>query len=132
MQREKPLESIVKQTKRVGFGVAILYALMLAVYAVLGRFSLAVLLGGMLGGGYGTLNFFLLGMTIQKAAAMKDENMARLKIKSSYSTRMIGMVLLAVLSFAIPFIDGISCLIALLFPRAVILVMQLTGRIKDD
>ena len=47
------------------------------------------------------------------------------------STRMIGMLILAVVAFALPFVEGIPCLIALLFPRATIFVLQVTGQIKD-
>lgn len=131
MQGEKPQQSIVKETKRIGVGTVIMLVVMLAVYAVLGKFTVGVLLGGLLGSAYAIFNFFLLGMTLQKAASMTDQQMAHMKIRSSYSTRMIGMLILAVVAFALPFVEGIPCLIALLFPRATIFVLQVTGQIKD-
>ena len=131
MQGEKPQQSIVKETKRIGVGTVIMLVVMLAVYAVLGKFTVGVLLGGLLGSAYAIFNFFLLGMTLQKAASMTDQQMAHMKVRSSYSTRMIGMLILAVVAFALPFVEGISCLIALLFPRATIFVLQVTGQIKD-
>ena len=127
MQGEKPQQSIVKETKRIGVGTVIMLVVMLAVYAVLGKFTVGVLLGGLLGSAYAIFNFFLLGMTLQKA----DQQMAHMKVRSSYSTRMIGMLILAVVAFALPFVEGIPCLIALLFPRATIFVLQVTGQIKD-
>ena len=90
-----------------------------------------MLLGGLLGSAYAIFNFFMLGMTLQKAASMTDQQMAHMKVRSSYSTRMIGMLILAVVAFALPFVEGISCLIALLFPRATIFALQVTGQIKD-
>ena len=131
MQGEKPQQSIVKETKRIAVGTVIMLVVMLAVYAVLGKFTVGVLLGGLLGSAYAIFNFFMLGMTLQKAASMTDQQMAHMKVRSSYSTRMIGMLILAVVPFALPFVEGIPCLIALLFPRATIFVLQVTGQIKD-
>ena len=131
MQGEKPQQSIVKETKRIAVGTVIMLVVMLAVYAVLGKFTVGVLLGGLLGSAYAIFNFFMLGMTLQKAASMSDQQMAHMKVRSSYSTRMIGMLILAVVAFALPFVEGIPCLIALLFPRATIFVLQVTGQIKD-
>ena len=131
MQGEKPQQSIVKETKRIAVGTIIMLVVMLAVYAVLGKFTVGVLLGGLLGSAYAIFNFFMLGMTLQKAASMTDQQMAHMKVRSSYSTRMIGMLILAVIAFALPFVEGIPCLIALLFPRATIFALQITGQIKD-
>ena len=131
VQGEKPQQSIVKETKRIAVGTVIMLVVMLAVYAVLGKFTVGVLLGGLLGSAYAIFNFFMLGMTLQKAASMTDQQMAHMKVRSSYSTRMIGMLILAVIAFALPFVEGIPCLIALLFPRATIFVLQITGQIKD-
>ena len=131
MQGEKPQQSIVKETKRIAVGTVIMLVVMLAVYAVLGKFTVGVLIGGLLGSAYAIFNFFMLGMTLQEAASMTDQQMAHMKVRSSYSTRMIGMLILAVVAFALPFVEGISCLIALLFPRATIFVLQVTGQIKD-
>ena len=131
VQGEKPQQSIVKETKRIGVGTVIMLVVMLAAYAVLGKFTVGVLLGGLLGSAYAIFNFFLLVMTLHKAASMTDQQMAHMKVRSSYSTRMIGMLILAVVAFALPFVEGIPCLIALLFPRATIFVLQVTGQIKD-
>ena len=131
VQGEKPQQNIVKETKRIAVGTVIMLVVMLAVYAVLGKFTVGVLIGGLLGSAYAIFNFFMLGMTLQKAASMTDQQMAHMKVRSSYSTRMIGMLILAVVAFALPFVEGIPCLIALLFPRATIFVLQVTGQIKD-
>lgn len=107
--------------------------IMYIVYAALGRFSLDVLLGGLVGGLYAVLNFFMLGMTVQKAAQIQPENaeLARMQMKSSYNTRMVGMLLVAVVAFALPFVDGLAAIIPMLFPRLTILVLQITGRVSD-
>ena len=134
MNFQKPQETVLRETKRIAVGVFSMLAIMLIVYAAMGRFSLAVLLGGLIGALYAVLNFLLLGMTVQKVADMREENeeLARMQMKSSYNMRMVIMILLIVVAFALPFVDGLACMIPMLFPRLTIFVLQLTGKIKDE
>ena len=134
MNFQKPQETVLRETKRIDVGVFSMLAIMLIVYAAMGRFSLAVVLGGLIGALYAVLNFLLLGMTVQKVADMREENeeLARMQMKSSYNMRMVIMILLIVVAFALPFVDGLACMIPMLFPRLTIFVLQLTGKIKDD
>ena len=132
MGRVRPQPTVVRETKRIAVGVCAMVVVMLAVYFAMGRLSPGVALGALLGGAYGVLNFFLLGMTMQQAMQETDETMARARIRSSYSMRMMGAVVVAIIAFAVPFAEGLPCLIAMLFPRATILVLQLTGQIKDE
>ena len=134
MNFQRPQETVLRETKRIAVGVFSMLAIMLVVYAALGRFSLAVVLGGLIGALYAVLNFLLLGMTVQKVAEMREgnEELARMQMKSSYNMRMVIMILLIVVAFALPFVDGLACMIPMLFPRLTILVLQLTGKIKDE
>lgn len=134
MKGEKPQGTVLRETKRIAIGEAILLAVMLAVYAALGRFGLPVVLGGLVGSAYAVFNFFMLGMTVQKAVALREENeaLATMQLRSSYHMRMIGMVLVSVVAFVLPFVDGLACVIPMVFPRLTILALQLTGNIKDE
>lgn len=134
MNFQRPQETVLRETKRIAVGVFSMLAIMLVVYAALGRFSLAVVLGGLIGALYAVLNFLLLGMTVQKVSEMREgnEELARMQMKSSYNMRMVIMILLIVVAFALPFVDGLACMIPMLFPRLTILVLQLTGKIKDE
>ena len=134
MNFQRPQETVLRETKRIAVGVFSMLAIMLVVYAALGRFSLAVVLGGLIGALYAVLNFLLLGMTVQKVAEMREgnEELARMQMKSSYNMRMVIMILLIVVAFALPFVDGLACMIPMLFPRLTIFVLQLTGKIKDE
>ena len=133
MEHQKPQKTVLRETKRIAIGEVVLLAIMWIVYALTRRFSLAVVLGSLIGGAYAVFNFFMLGMTVQKAAQMQPDNaeMARMQMKSSYNMRMVGMLAVAVLAFALPFVDGLAAVIPLLFPRLTILALQLTGQIKD-
>ena len=131
MELQRPQESIIRGTKKIAIGSAILFIIMMLIYVVLGKWTLKVLLGGLLGTAYSIFNFFQLGMTIQKATQFSEKDMAARQMKSSYSLRMAGLLLICVLAFILPFIEGIPCMIAMLFPRITILFLQMTGQIKD-
>ena len=131
MEQFKPQESIVRETKRIAIGSGICLAIMLVVYILIGKFSVGVLLGGLIGTAYAVFNFFQLGMTIQRATSMTDPDMAARQMRSSYSLRMAGLLIVCVICFVVPFLEGIPCMIAMLFPRLTILVLQMTGQIKD-
>ncbi|MBQ8095321.1 MAG: ATP synthase subunit I [Clostridia bacterium] len=131
MENLRPQESIVRETKRIAIGSGICLVLMMIVYALIGRFSVSVLLGGIIGTAYAIFNFFQLGMTIQKATSFSEQDMAARQMKSSYSLRMAGLLLVCVVCFVVPFLDGIPCMISMLFPRITILVLQMTGQIHD-
>ena len=127
----KPQENLVRETKRIAIGCGICLAIMLAVYILIGKFSVGVLLGGIIGTGYAVFNFFQLGMTIQKATATMNPDLAAKQMRTSYSIRMAGLFLICAACFLIPFLEGIPCMIAMLFPRLTILVLSMTGHIHD-
>ena len=77
MAWERPQKTIVRETRRIAIGVAALLAVMLIVYALLGKFTFGVALGALMGSAYGVFNFFMLGMTIQRAGKETDEAAAR-------------------------------------------------------
>lgn len=60
------IESAVRtETKKIAIGTGILSVLMLAVFLILGKFDLSVLLGALLGYTAAVGNFFLMAMTVQ-------------------------------------------------------------------
>ena len=61
--------AVKKTTMQIGAGVLLGTAVMLGVYAVLGRLDYTVVLGGLLGAVAATGNFFLMGLAVQQAAA---------------------------------------------------------------
>ena len=94
-------------------------------------------LGGALGAAYAVLNFYMLGVTVQRVADMadsgeQDEKIAKARMKSSYTTRMVLMVGVVIVAFVLPFVDVLACIIPMLFPRLTILALQLTGKVKSE
>lgn len=83
-----------------------------------------VFLAGIIGGFIAVLNFFLMGLTVQQIAASNDEDMSRMKMKSSYSQRMMLQMLWVVAAIAFPCFNMVAGMIPLLFPS---LGIKLTG-----
>ena len=87
MQKIAP--AVRKETKRVLCITAIGVVIMFAVFAGLHfampdkvPFDYRVILGGLGGGCIAVLNFFMMGLTVQKITSMEDEGMARQQMNS--------------------------------------------------
>ena len=133
----KPDKAVRQQTARVAMGVAALVAVMLAVYAIIGRLSLSVALGGIYSGCLGVANFFIMGMMVQSVtermaekerteqeiADMSIQMQNRMKI--SYNLRMIGLFALLVLGIAVFKFDALATILPSVFPSIVIRVLQI-------
>ena len=79
---------VLKETKYILLWELILSILMQAVFLVIGEWDYTVLLGNILSASAAVLNFFLMGVSIQKALE-KDENDAKKTIKLSQSYRFL-------------------------------------------
>ena len=139
---KKPDKAVREQTVRVALGVGALVALMLAVYAVIGRFSLPVALGGVYSGALGILNFFIMGMMVQSITERMaekertEQEIADLTIqmqnrmKVSYNMRMIGLFALLVLGIAVFRFDPLATILPSVFPSIIIRILQITAARK--
>lgn len=119
--------AVKKETGHIALGTAVGVVIMLVVFAVLGDFSAGVAVSGILGGAVAVGNFFLLGLTVQKAANGQPEDRARKWMQFSYNMRMLVMVVWLIVALAVPFFNWVAALIPLLMPRLTIGVMQATG-----
>ena len=60
--------AVRQETARIALGTGILTVLMIAVFLIIRRFDWTVLTGALLGCGAAVANFFLMALTVQKAA----------------------------------------------------------------
>ena len=126
--------AIRKETRRVAIYVIIGVAVMLVVFAILhGKFpesvpfDFTVILGGICGGAVAVLNFFLMGVTVQKVTDLENEADARNMMKASYSRRMMMQGVWVVLAILLPCFQFAAGLIPLLFPGIGIKIANLAG-----
>ena len=82
------------------------------------------------GGGFAVLNFFLLGLTVQKMAGDPNEKKGKLVLQLSYSLRMLATLAVVVLGVKLACFSWVATVIPLLFPRLTILAMQILGMYK--
>ena len=133
----KPDSAVRRETARVAAGVFALVAVMLIVYAVIGKFSVPVLLGGVYTGLLTVVNFFIMGLTVQgvtNRAAERERTEQELqdltiemknRMKLSYNVRMIALFALLVLGIAVFKFDPLATILPVVFPTIVIRVLQI-------
>lgn len=98
--------------------------LMQAVFLVI-DWDYTVLLGNLLGAFAGVFNFFLLGVSVQKATASGDVKYAKGFMKLSQTGRMLFLLAIGVLGAVLSCFNLWATLISLFFPRIALLIRPL-------
>lgn len=114
---------VFKETAIIAIGELLCVALMCAVYALMGKFSVAVLLGGLVGLLVATGNFFALAVAATLAAdkAEAGDPLAGQKLmKSSYPIRLLVMAVVLVLCARSGQFDVLALVLPLVFVRPVL------------
>ena len=75
-----------------------------------------VALGGVGGGFIAVLNFFLMGLTVQKVASDTNPDRARNRLKLSYTYRYLMQIAWIVIAILVPCFNYITGIVPLLFP----------------
>lgn len=119
---------VYKEACFVGAWVIIFSAVMEAVFLIIGAWDYTVLLGNLLSGVMGVVNFLLLGMTVQKALALGDPKKAGNIMKVSQLVRLLIMGGVAALGATLDCFNLWATLIPLLFPRLSMIIRQIMLR----
>ena len=110
--------TVKKETLFVSMVTLVLSMLMQSVFLIIGKWDLSVLLGNILGGGIGILNFFFLGLSVQKAVS-SDEKKAKEVMKASHAIRFALIIVLLAISLIFQSVfNVIATIISLLFATA--------------
>ena len=115
---------VIKETKYIAYFVIILSIAMEAVFLILRKWDVTVLLGNILSASAAVLNFLFMGITVQNAV-MKDEKDAKTAVKASQSLRTFFLFAVAAIGALVPIFNIWSSLIPLLFPRIAIMFRPL-------
>lgn len=94
---------------------------------IAGIWSNKILFGNILGALAASLNFFLMGLTVQKAVT-EDEEKAKKRVRFSMAARNFMLIAFAVAAAAIPVFNIIAYLIPLFFPRIAIALRPMFGK----
>ena len=119
---------VLKETALIAIGELICVALMCGVYALIGKFALSVLLGGLVGLLVATGNFFFLAM-IATLAADRAENQdvegGQKLMKSSYPIRLLAMALVLILCAKSGFFHPLALVLPLAFTRPILTIAEI-------
>ena len=99
---------------------------MQAIFLILGKWDVTVLLGNLLGAGGAMLNFLLLCRTLTASLEKKEED-AAMAAKLSYGYRNLLLVLILVLGAALPCFHLIAVILPLFVPRLSVALRTLIG-----
>ena len=122
MQKIDPV--VLKETKYIAVWGLVLSAVMQAVFLILNLWDYTVLLGNLLSYGAVVLNYFGIGITVQKAVE-KDEKDAKQTMKLSNTVRMLFLFVVVVIGVVVECFHMWAVLIPLLFPRIAIALRML-------
>ena len=121
-------KTILKETAYISAVSLILSVLMQAVFLIFSFWDYTVILGNLLGLTASVGNFFLMGLTIQKALTKEEEKEARNLIKLSQSGRLMLLFGVAAIGCLIPVFHSIATVIPYLFPRIAVMLRPLFSK----
>ena len=116
--------TVKRETRFIAVWVGLLRLILQAVFLVIGKWDISVLLGNLLGGLLAVLNFFLLGLTVQKAVK-KEEKQAKNIMSISQTLRSVMQFGVAAVGVLLPIFNTWAVLIPLFFPRIAIMLRPL-------
>ena len=131
------VQPIVKQeTKFIFFGTSLCVVLMWIMFFALHKtmpqnvpFDYRIILGGLLGDFVAVLNFFLMGVTVQKISDTENQELAFTFMKTSYRQRTLIQILWIIAAMVIPWFHYVAGIVPLLFPG---MVIKFRGMIKKE
>lgn len=123
-----------KELSRIAVGIAICDVLLIAGLFLLsqfgiGTFSYRIFVGALGGSLVALLNFTVMCLTVQNAVNFEDKKKMKSFFQASYNGRLLLQALWVILCFVIPHIHIVAGAVPLLFPSAIILYLQLRGKL---
>ena len=113
----RKIEKVVwQETAYVAAWTLILSVLTQAVFLMLGKWDITVLLGNLYSGVAVIFNFFMIGLTVQKAVN-KEEKDAKQLMKLSGTLRMLFLTVVTILGVVLDCFNMCTVIIPLFFPR---------------
>lgn len=145
--------AVKQETKRIAAGTLILTAVMILVFVLIGKFDWTVITGALLGCAAAIGNFFLLALSVQKAAErMNGVNLpsyeeaeagleegeeapapdapeiqqAKRSMQASYTGRLFLLAVIGILGLTLPCFHAVATVVPFLFPRIIIFIYGIT------
>lgn len=123
-------KAVLRETSHIALGLLAVDVLMCVVFFLSHRFDYTVVLGALLGSVFSLLNFFLLGLTIQKVIQKGEE--PKKSVRLSYTLRMLMMMAVIVMGVFLPCFHVLAVIVPFLMTQPIILVMRALGVSKAE
>ncbi|MBQ4146151.1 MAG: hypothetical protein IJD36_05960 [Clostridia bacterium] len=120
-------KTVLKETKYIACWTIILSVLMQGIFLIISMWDYTVLLGNILSGGAMILNFFFMGLSVQKAVET-DEQEARKIMRTSQTLRNFFIFVVLVAGVCAPCFSTIAVIIPLFFTRIAIALRPLLDK----
>ena len=127
-------KTVFHETAIIAVGEVIGVALMLAVFALLGRLDRAAVLGGIVGGVLAVGNFLMMAINVSLAAdkaAQQNVKAGKAMVSTSYVTRMVVLFVILFACVKSGLCNVIACVVPLLFVRVTITVAEFMRKSGD-
>lgn len=131
---EEARKTVFHETAIIAVGEVIGVALMLAVFALLGRLDRAAVLGGIVGGLLAVGNFLMMAINVSLAAdkaAQQNVKAGKAMVSTSYVTRMVVLFVILFACVKSGLCNVIACVVPLLFVRVTITVAEFMRKSGD-
>lgn len=120
--------TVKKETQYIAYFCAILSIIMQAVFVLLKKWDFTVISGNLLSFAIAVLNFYFMGITVQKAVNMEIADAKKL-MKSSQGLRNAFMFVAIVIGVVAPCFNTVAVIVPVFFPRIALIFRPL---IKDQ
>lgn len=117
----------LKETQTIAIGETVGVALMIGVFALLGKYDTSVLLGGIVGGVLAVANFFAMAMVTTLAAdraEQQDVEGGTKLIQGSYPIRLLVLAAALFICAYSGYFNVVALVIPLLFVRPTITIAE--------
>lgn len=118
---------VMKETAIIALGQVICVAVMIGVFALLGKFDRSIWLGGIFGGILATLNFMFMAISVSLAADKaqhQEVTQGQLMVRLSYFIRMIVLFILLFALVKSGLCNVITAVVPLVFTRPILTIAE--------
>lgn len=121
-------KTVRKETKYIAILCGVLSLIMQGVFIILRRWDYTVILGNLLSFSVAVLNFYIMGLSVQKAIASGTGDAPKI-MKASQSLRNMAIFIICGAGVLIPYFNTVAVILPIFFPR---IAVAFRGFFKDE
>ena len=111
--------AVYRETKYIAVFCAVLSVLMQAVFVAIKRWDYTVLLGNLLSLFAAVANFYLMGVSLEKALSSEKREAEKI-MRASQSFRNIGIFIAVAIGVVLPYFNTVATILPVFFPRVAV------------